>query len=86
MTKAEPKIPDDIKKMSFEDALKALEEIVGRLESGDISLEESIDVYTRGTLLKQHCEDKLKDARAKIEKITLDDAGKPSGTEPFESE
>ena len=86
MAKVEAKVLDDIKKMSFEDALKALEEIVGRLESGDISLEESIDVYTRGTLLKRHCEDKLKDAQAKIEKITLDDAGQPVATEPFDSE
>ena len=86
MAKAENKIPEDIAKMSFEEALKALEEIVGRLESGDISLEESIDVYTRGTHLKRHCEEKLKAARAKVEQITLDDAGNAAGAEPFESE
>lgn len=79
-------IPDDIKKMTFEQALKALEEIVGKLESGDISLEDSIEVYTRGTYLKRHCEDKLKSAQAKIEKITLDEDGKPAATEPFETE
>lgn len=86
MTKETSKIPDEIKKMSFEEALKALEKIVGRLETGDISLEESIDVYTRGTFLKRHCEDKLKDAQAKIERITLNDKGEPAGVEPFESE
>jgi len=63
-------IPDDIKNMKFEDALGALEEIVKDLESGEVSLEQSIDIYTRGTQLKAHCEDKLKDATARIEKIT----------------
>lgn len=86
MPAAENKIPDDIRKMSFEEALKALEEIVSKLESGDISLEDSIEVYTRGTYLKRHCEEKLKAAQAKIEKITLDQSGKPSGTEPFETD
>lgn len=63
-------IPDDIKKMKFEEALGALEEIVRNLESGDVSLEESIEIYTRGTQLKAHCEDRLRDATARIEKIT----------------
>lgn len=63
-------IPDDIKKMKFEEALAALEDIVRNLESGQVSLEESIEIYTRGTQLKAHCEDKLKDATARIEKIT----------------
>lgn len=63
-------IPDDIIAMSFEDALSALEEIVKNLESGQVSLEESIDIYTRGTQLRQHCDNKLKDASARIEKIT----------------
>jgi len=84
MTKAEQNIPDEIKNLTFEEAMKALEEIVSRLESGEISLEQSIEVYTRGTWLKRHCEDKLKSAQAKIEKITLDEGGKPTGTEPFE--
>jgi len=63
-------IPDDIKIMKFEEALAALEDIVRSLENGDVSLEQSIDIYTRGTQLKAHCEDKLKDATARIEKIT----------------
>ena len=86
MTKTDQKIPEDVKKLTFEEALKALEEIVSKLESGDISLEDSIEVYTRGTHLKRHCEEKLKVAQAKIEKITLDEDGNPSGTEPFDSE
>ncbi len=86
MTKVDQKIPDQIRKLTFEEALKALEEIVSKLESGDISLEDSIEVYTRGTWLKRHCEEKLKNAQAKIEKITLDEDGSPKGTEPFENE
>lgn len=83
MTTSDSKIPDAIRKLSFEQALAALEEIVGKLEAGDIGLEESIEVYTKGTQLKRHCEDKLKAAQARIEKITLDEAGRPSGTKPF---
>ena len=63
-------IPGDIATMNFEDALGALEDIVKNLESGQVSLEESIDIYTRGTKLRQHCDNKLKDATARIEKIT----------------
>lgn len=79
-------IPDDIRKMAFEEALAALEQIVGKLESGEVSLEESIDIYTRGTHLKRHCQEKLKDAQARIEKITISDNGEPTGTEPFGEE
>ncbi len=63
-------IPDDIADMNFEDALGALEDIVRNLESGQVSLEQSIEIYTRGTQLRQHCDNKLKDATARIEKIT----------------
>lgn len=66
----EPGLPDDIAAMNFEDALSALEDIVKSLESGQVSLEKSIDIYTRGTQLRQHCDNKLKDASARIEKIT----------------
>ena len=68
-------IPDDIAKMNFEDALSALEEIVQNLESGQVSLEESIDIYTRGTQLRQHCDLKLKNASERIEKITRSQGG-----------
>lgn len=64
-------LPDDIAKMSFEDALAALEAIVKTLESGDGSLDESISSYERGAQLKRHCEAKLREAEAKVEKITL---------------
>ena len=77
-------IPDDIKTMKFEEALEALEDIVRNLESGQVSLEQSIDIYTRGTQLKAHCEDKLKDATARIEKITKSTDGSLS-TEPLDA-
>jgi exodeoxyribonuclease VII small subunit len=65
------KTPADIAKMSFEDALKELESIVTQLEQGKVELEKSIEIYERGTQLKAHCETKLKDAQARIEKIVV---------------
>jgi len=76
----------DLSALSFEEAMAALEQIVAKLESGNAPLEQSIDLYTRGTQLKAHCEAKLKDAQAKIEKITLDDNGAAAGTQAFEVE
>jgi len=73
----------DIKDMSFEKALKELESIVGRLERGDVELEESINIYERGEALKEHCDRLLKQAEAKVEKLTFNQAGEPAGTEPF---
>ena len=78
-------IPDDIKAMDFEEALAALEEIVRNLESGQVSLEKSIDIYTRGTQLRAHCDEKLKDATARIEKITKSGNGALS-TAPLDGE
>ena len=73
----------DIKDMSFERALKELETIVNRLERGDVELEESIAIYERGEVLKEHCDRLLKQAEAKVEKLTFNHAGEPAGTEPF---
>ncbi|MBM3506985.1 MAG: exodeoxyribonuclease VII small subunit [Alphaproteobacteria bacterium] len=64
-------VPADIRSMTFERALADLEEIVRRLESGEVSLEESIATYTRGTQLKRHCEAKLEAAREQVERIEL---------------
>ncbi len=64
-------IPADIAGLSFEKALAELEEIVQRLEAGDVSLEESIEIYSRGALLKRHCEARLRAAEEKIEKVVL---------------
>ncbi len=75
----------DIKDMTFELALKELESIVNRLERGDVELEESITIYERGEALKEHCDRLLKQAEARVEKLTLSPSGTPSGTEPFDS-
>jgi exodeoxyribonuclease VII small subunit len=74
----------DIEKMSFEDAMKALEELVGKLERGDVPLDDSIKMYERGAALKAHCEAKLKAAEEKVAKITLGEGGAPTGTVPVE--
>jgi exodeoxyribonuclease VII small subunit len=74
----------DIREMSFEHALKELETIVGRLERGDVQLEESITIYERGEELRQHCDRLLKQAEAKVEKLTLGPHGAPTGVEPFD--
>lgn len=62
-------IPADIKELSFEVALQELEKIVEKLDSGKVDLDQSIDIYTRGSLLKQHCESKLRSAQDRVEKI-----------------
>jgi exodeoxyribonuclease VII small subunit len=77
------KIMADIKKMSFEDALIELEEIVGNLEQGANKLDDAIGAYERGTLLKKHCETKLSEARARIEKIVVGSDGNVTA-EPFD--
>ena len=68
-------IPDDIKALSFEDALDELEEIVRSLESGDTKLDGAIAAYERGALLKQHCETKLAEAKERVEKIAVGPGG-----------
>ena len=76
----------DIKTLSFEKALALLEEIVAKLESGKVDLEESIKIYERGEALRKHCETKLAEAEARIEKITLGADGKPTGVAPLDVE
>jgi exodeoxyribonuclease VII small subunit len=74
----------DIKDMTFERALKELETIVSRLERGDVELEESILIYERGEALKEHCDRLLKQAEAKVEKLTFGADGTPQGTQPLD--
>ena len=74
----------DIAALSFEKAVAELESIVNRLERGDVALDESIAIYERGEALKKHCETLLSAAENRIEKIRLDRAGKPQGTEPLD--
>ena len=85
MTKA-PTKHADIKEMTFERALKELEQIVSRLERGDVELEESIAIYERGESLRDHCDRLLKQAEAKVEKLTFAADGTPKGTVPFDPE
>jgi exodeoxyribonuclease VII small subunit len=77
---------EDIKVMSFEQALEALERIVDDLERGDVPLDQSIRIYERGEALKAHCDRLLKSAEDKVEKIRLSRDGKPVGTEPLDAE
>lgn len=72
-----------IEDLSFEDALKDLEKIVGQLESGDTPLQQAIELYERGNRLRQRCADRLDAAQARIEAIRLDGEGKPAGVRPF---
>ncbi|MDZ7714154.1 MAG: exodeoxyribonuclease VII small subunit [Rhodovibrio sp.] len=83
--------PQDVQQMSFEDALAELKQIVERLEKGEGKLDEAIQAYERGAHLKRHCEQKLKEAEAKIEKIRVSGAGSDGSggevsTEPLDVE
>ncbi|MBE0412739.1 exodeoxyribonuclease VII small subunit [Yoonia sp.] len=75
----------DVDEMSFEDAMKELEAVVGQLERGDVALEESIALYERGAALKARCAAKLKEAEEKVAKITLGENGEPKGTAPLDA-
>ncbi|WP_343346241.1 exodeoxyribonuclease VII small subunit [Sphingomicrobium sp. XHP0239] len=75
----------DIASMGFEEALSELETIVRTLEAGDEKLDKSIELFQRGEALKAHCEARLADARERIEKISRDSDGKPTGTQPFDA-
>ncbi|HEY6258879.1 MAG TPA: exodeoxyribonuclease VII small subunit [Xanthobacteraceae bacterium] len=80
------KTTSDVKQLTFERAIEELETIVKRLEEGKVPLEESVAIYERGELLKRRCEELLRQAEARVEKITLDAAGRPTGTEPLDVE
>ena len=75
--------PEDVAALSFEAALKRLEEIVRKLESGEAALDEAIKLYEEGDRVKQQCEARLKAAQARIEQIQLGPDGAPAGTAPF---
>ncbi|MFC5584079.1 exodeoxyribonuclease VII small subunit [Nitratireductor kimnyeongensis] len=75
---------NEIKSMSFEQALEALEKIVEDLERGDVPLDQSIKIYERGEALKKHCDQLLKAAEDKVEKIRLSREGQAVGSEPLD--
>ena len=74
----------DVARLPFEKAMEELESIVRRLEEGKVPLEESVAIYERGEVLKRHCDALLMRVEARVEKITLDAAGKPTGSEPLD--
>jgi exodeoxyribonuclease VII small subunit len=75
---------NEVSALPFERAIEELESIVKRLEEGKVPLEESVAIYERGEMLKARCEDLLRQAEARVEKITLDAGGKPTGSEPLD--
>lgn len=78
--------PEDVTALSFEAALKRLEEIVRKLETGEASLDESIDLYSEGDRLKQQCEARLAAAQARIERIQIGPDGAARSAAPFDAE
>ncbi len=75
----------EINKISFEEALKELESIVQKLESGQVKLEEAVEAYEKGVQMQKICEEKLKEAQMKVEKLILDKEGNPTGKEPLDA-
>jgi len=73
-----------VSEMTFEQAMSELEQVVGKLERGDVALDQSISLYERGAALKKRCENKLKEAEEKVAAITLDADGQATGTTPVE--
>ncbi len=74
----------DVTRLSFERAIEELETIVKRLEEGKVPLEESVAIYERGEALKRRCEDLLRQAEARVDKITTDANGQAAGTAPLD--
>lgn len=70
---------------SFEKSLEELEQIVGRLEAGDLPLEESLDLFEKGIKLSRECRERLANAERRIEILTRDAGGNLSA-EAFEPE
>lgn len=78
-------ISREIADLSFEDALRALEEVVRKLEGGEVPLDDSITLYERGEALRKHCQARLDAAQARIERIVGGPDGSPAGVQPFDA-
>ena len=74
----------DISNFSFEQAMSELEDVVAKLENGQVPLEDSIKLYEMGNDLKKHCEQKLKEDEEKVAQITFSSDGSVSGSKPVE--
>ena len=72
--------------LSFEQALSELEAIVEQLEGGAVSFDKAIDAYSRGMVLKQHCQARLEEARLKVEQIKLPETGDQPAIQPFQTD
>ncbi len=84
MTAETPATDPSIDALPFEVALEHLEEIVRKLERGDVPLADSVAIYERGEALKRHCESMLKQAEARIQRIALTADGRPEGVAPLD--
>jgi exodeoxyribonuclease VII small subunit len=73
----------EVAQLSFEDALKQLEQIVTQLESGDVPLDRAIDLYQQGDALRRQCAERLERAQMRIEAVRAGADGQPTGTQPF---
>ena len=76
--------PAEFAELSFEDALRALEDVVRKLESGEVPLDDSITLYERGEALRRHCQARLDAAQARIEKIVAGADGRATAVQPFD--
>ena len=85
MVRAMSETDPDIAALSFEDALRALEDIVRKLESGEVPLDATMDLYERGEKLRKHCQARLDAAQLRIEKIVAGPDGQAAGTQPFDA-
>lgn len=86
MVRAMSETDPDIAALSFEDALRALEDIVRNLEGGEVPLDATMDLYERGEKLRKHCQARLDAAQLRIEKIVAGADGQASGTTPFDAD
>lgn len=84
MTEPKINIPEDIAKLSFEEALDQLRALVSAVERGDAKLDEAIEAYAKGSALRQHCQNRLAEAKAKIEQLTFGPDGNVTGADPFD--
>lgn len=85
MVRAMSETDPDIAALSFEDALRALEDIVRKLEGGEVPLDATMDLYERGEKLRKHCQARLDAAQLRIEKIVAGADGQAAGTTPFDA-